>query len=131
MPTRLVPVILSFLALASCGTTPPVHIATDPPGATVVVDGKDTGFITPCTLDLSDRSFRQIDMLLPGYRRASRLVIDRDRQEYVLWRDATAQYRTWRLPIWLGWSDFFWPIKDLGGPSPNRIFVRLHRQSDD
>ncbi len=58
-------------------------LATYPAGANVVVDGEESGFVTPCVLDLDAGNSRQIAFELPGYTTATRILVDRGRRELV------------------------------------------------
>lgn len=120
---------LALLATA-CASQRPVHFASDPPGAAVLVDGVDSGFVTPCRLELEDRSSRRIDIELDGFQTATRYLTHQDRGELVYWREASVHYNTWNLPIWLGARDFFLPYKSLDGEAPRRLYVRLRREAD-
>lgn len=120
---------LALLATA-CAAQRPVHFASDPPGARVRVDGEDSGFVTPCRLELEDRSSRRIDLELSGFQTATRYLTLQDRGELVYWREAAVYYNTWNFPLWLGARDFFRPYKSLDGESPGRLFVRLRREAD-
>lgn len=123
---------LGALALltAGCAAQRPVHFASDPPGALVRIDGVDSGFVTPCRLELEDRSSRRVDIELAGFQTATRYLTLEDRGELVYWRDAVVHYNTWNFPLWLGARDFFVPYKSLDGEAPSRLFVRLQREAD-
>lgn len=127
----------SFLAplvafVASCGSAPKgVHFSSDPPGARVLVDGEESGFVTPCVLKLAEKSKTlRVDLELRGYARATRWVADETQAEWVLWRDMLAGTNTWRFPLWLATADFMRPRQIVASKAPARIFVRLQRQAD-
>ena len=126
-PVKFLPALL--LALAACRTPTPVHFSSSPPGAAVLVDGQDTGFVTPCLLDLEDGPTRQVEFQLPGYRSETRTLTYAERSELVFWRESTISYKTWNFPLWLGSEDFFLPRKNLSGESPARVYVRLRREA--
>lgn len=117
-------------ATGACRAPRPVHFASDPPGARVVVDGTDSGFVTPCRLELRNKSSRRIDLELDGYQTATRFLGFEKRGELVYWRDAAVSYNTWDFPLWLGFRDFFVPYKRMSGESPGRLYVRMRRASD-
>ena len=108
-----------------------VSFATDPPGARVILDGKDSGFVTPCLLFVS-RDERKVDVQLvrPGYETAHRRLYEQDTVTTVLWKEMQVHYNTWRFPLWLNFEDFFIPLKVDDEPYPARIFVRLRREAD-
>lgn len=108
-----------------------MHFSSSPPGATLVVDGQETGFVTPCALDLEDADVRMVQFRLPGYEVATRELRSMDRSDLVYWREASGNLKTWNFPVWLGAEDFFIPRKDLSGEAPSRVHVRLKRQADN
>jgi len=127
-PTRFLPVLL--LALGACRASLPVHFSSSPPGAAVYVDGQDTGFVTPCMMELEDVPAREVEFRLPGFRVETRTLRYQKRTELVFWREASGPMKTWNFPLWLGTRDFFLPRKNLSGEAPSRVYVRLSRQAD-
>ena len=115
---------------SACTATKPSILATDPPGARVLVDGKDSGLVTPCAIQLPERSSQRIDLELEGYETATRMVSDDDTTSWVLFPDMTVGQHTWRFPIWLNFFDTLRPQKVVSSKKPGRIFVRLRRQAD-
>lgn len=96
----------------------------------MLVDGKDSGFVTPCGLNLDFEDKVDVELVLQGYETASRRLVDDTSAYWILWREMRVSMNTWRFPLWLGFQDFFVPLKVEGGKSPNRIFVRLRREAD-
>jgi PEGA domain len=136
MDTRLwraAAIFSTALAVASCIFLPApgnVTFASDPPGARVLIDGKDTGFVTPCYLALDRKDDTRLDVQLPGYVTATRYLTP-DHQCYaILWREMYVDERTFHFPLWLNVRDFFVPIKYEKTMAPGRIFVRLERSAD-
>lgn len=122
---------VALTLLSACGTTKhPVLLSSDPPGARILLEGRDTGFVTPKSLDLSSEpSPLVVELALPGYRTARRLLKDGSRKRYVLYTDWTVFYNTWRFPLWLNWQDLFLQSVDIKGKQPARVFVRLDRDA--
>ncbi len=104
---------------------PGVTLASQPPGARVVVDGYDSGFVTPCTLDLDASSLRQVRFELPGHRSEVRLLTHETSNWYVPWADGDVGIKTWRFPLWLSIGDLLVPIERRSGKLPTKVFVRL------
>jgi len=114
---------------------PGVRITSDPPGATIYVDGVDSGFLTPAFIDL-DGDDARIDLELAGYETATRIVVSDTQADVIHWNEMSIGVQTWRHPLWLDYDDFLgFPI---GGPlgyfvhstfktvyRPTRIFVRM------
>lgn len=126
---RLLPALLA-LALWSCSSSGTM-LASDPPGAQIYLDGKDTGFLTPRKLELPFEASQRIDFVLPGYATSTRWIGDGSTVYVLLWREMTIGPQTWRFPLWLGFQDLFVPIKTERIHEPNRIFVRMRRADGD
>jgi len=127
---RALPVLSALLALlAGCSNTG-IHFSSAPPGARVLVDGVDTGFVTPCALDLDDDDEIDVEFVLPGYETARRRLVDDTVTYVLLWREMRISMNTWKFPLWLGFEDFFVPVKVRSGKAPSRVFVRLRREAD-
>ncbi len=125
-----VPALLALLALlAGCSNTG-VFLSSAPPGARVLVNGVDSGFVTPCALDLAFEHMVDVAFVLPGYETARRRLVDESSSYVILWREMRISMNTWRFPLWLGFEDFFVPIKIQSGKAPGRVFVRLRRAAD-
>jgi len=120
----------ALLVLASaCAGPHPSIFATDPPGARVIIDGEDSGFVTPCAIDLPSDP-HVIDFTLPGYASARRTTYPETQRYAILYREWISNTDTWRFPLWLNVEDLFVPIKTISTQSPQRIFVRLRPQAD-
>ena len=107
-----------------------VSFATDPPGAKVILNGEDSGFVTPCLLYVMDNHGVKVDLVRPGYETAHRDLSDRTTSHLILWDEMSVHYNTWNFPLFLNFEDFFIPIKVDDEPIPARIFVRLRREAD-
>lgn len=118
---------LAALASAACvelQRVPGVMFATAPPGARVVVDGVDSGFVTPCHLDLS-RARHEVDMVLEGYKPVSVSIESGGQTTLVFWDEAVVYPNTWRFPLWLNARDGFLPVKIERSYSPTRVYAPL------
>jgi len=131
-PPRLPALALLALLASGCQIThrvPGVVIATDPPGARVLVDGKDSGFVTPCNLGLS-RKPADIDLVLPGYQ-VARVSVEPDSHSYSMrYIDMYSDYHAWPFPMWLNFNDFVFPFKKEQWLSPARIHVPMRLSID-
>ena len=108
----------------------PLVFASDPPGARVTIDNRDSGWVTPCVLDLPEGDSYLVEFNYPGYEPALRLLDD-DRDVWVvLWREMYVHEGVWRFPLWLGFEDFLLPVKVVRAQAPSRVFVRLERSAD-
>jgi hypothetical protein len=118
--------------LAGCGlfnTQARVTFATDPPGARVLIDQRDSGFVTPCVLALPRDDLR-VDLVYPGYETATRLLTPNREIFTIFWEEMYIRSVIWKFPLWLNTKDFWAPIKIRSVLSPNRLYVRLDRTAD-
>ena len=122
--------VLAAALLCACSATglsdAAVSFASDPPGARVIVDRKDSGFVTPCRLALESGSHR-VDLELPGHAAANLRVERSLRTDVLLWPDMYSHPGVWRFPLWLNLEDAADPIKARWAFSPGHVFVRLER----
>ena len=128
-------VACACLATSACQVLMPkpgVVIASDPPGARVLVDGRDSGFVTPCNLDLEQEDDERIklDLVLPGYRVARIDMLPDERSYSMRYIDMYADYSTWCFPLWLNFDDFLFPFKKESWSSPARIHVPMRLSID-
>lgn len=103
---------------------PGVMLATTPPGARVMVDGVDSGFVTPCHVDLS-REHHDVDLVLEGYKPVSVAIEEGGQTTLVFWDEAWVYPNTWRFPLFLNARDGFFPVKIERSYSPARIYAPL------
>ncbi len=112
---------------AGCRNVTPVGtvLATSPPGARVVVDGRDSGYVTPCVIDFERQVAHDVRLELAGYEQAIVFLTPDARLEVVSWYDGQVAW----IPLFFGG---FLPILDLLQPfrlddslTPSRVFVRL------
>lgn len=120
---------LSVLLTGCISGRRPIVLDTTPPGALVVIDGVDSGHSTPCTIQLPD-SRRVVEFVLEGYKTESRDIRIGNRSEVIYYRDGATPLGTWTLPMFLGFRDFLFPIKDDDGEMPSRIHVRMTRKRE-
>ena len=130
MRRRLLPALL-LAALASCASRVPITLASDPPGAEVWVNGRESGLATPCVVELDDGDDYEVQLRLPGYVPATRRIVEGGEREAIYWREMSAGTRTWDFPLFLNIHDFFRPAPVKHRLVPQRIFVRLRREADD
>jgi hypothetical protein len=119
-----------FAACQATHRQPGVSISSEPPGATVVLDGVDTGFVTPCDIAIS-REKHEIKIELEGYETAVRHLEGATRRDIIYYDEANAGMKTWRFPLWLNYEDGIFPWKRELSYSPARIFVRLRLATED
>ena len=124
---------LAPLALSGCvlfQQPQGITVASDPPGASVLIDEKDSGFVTPCVLAIDPKEDSRVDLVLRGYRSETRFITPTREVYAVLWREMSVGTRAWNFPLFINLRDFFVPVKVHETSSPSRIFVRLDRAAD-
>lgn len=107
-----------------------VSLASDPPGAKVLVNRSESGFVTPCVIALDPGDAARIDLEYPGYVTATRVLTPDHRAFAVLGRDMYVRSEVWRFPLWLNTRDLFVPVKYDRTLSPGRLYVKLERAAD-
>jgi hypothetical protein len=126
--------LLCALASAGCsilgGHEPTVSFATEPPGARVLVDKRDSGFVTPCRLSLPSGGRHRVEIVMPGYAPVLLRVERGPQAEVILWRDMYVRPVVWRFPLWLNLEDALQPVKIRRTYSPGHVFVRLERAQE-
>ncbi len=123
-----------LFALAGCAYLAPnraVVLSTRPPGATVLVDGKNSGFVTPCQIQLDIDDDVRLDFVQPGFRSETRYLTPDDEVYAILWSEMYVGPQTWHFPLWLPLRDFLVPVKWTEAHAPGRIHIDLDRVSDE
>lgn len=126
--------IVSVLGLSGCALLAPnrpVVLSSTPPGAVVLVDGRNSGFVTPCQIQLDVEEDVRLDFSVPGFKPETRYLTPDDEAYSILWSEMYVGPQTWHFPLWLPLRDFLVPVKWTEGHSPGRIHVELDRLSDE
>jgi hypothetical protein len=104
---------------------PGVMLSSSPPGATILVDGADSGFVTPAVLSLPRSDWVRIDFLLEGHVPQSRLLGPGQRVYLIPWTDGYIGLHTWYFPLFLEFEYIVFPLRVDDNLSPQRVHVRL------
>jgi hypothetical protein len=125
-PERLVACLLAALPGCLAATPPGAFFSTSPSGARVRVDGHDTGFVTPCQVDLDGEERVRVELELAGYTPASIVLAPSSATEVIGWSHGHA-YPTGslRLALFVPGADLFLPFRPDQGHHPQRVHVRL------
>ena len=127
---RILPVILT-VALAgvtlSCRSTTPAgtRFDTDPPGARVVIDGEDSGYLTPCRIELDRGDDHEIRFELVGYEPATLSIEPARSTEFVPWTKGNTHESGYSFPLLLPGRDLLNPVQTDRSFSTERVHVRL------
>ena len=132
-PRPLTPAALLLLlgALAGCLDVSPAGTAfvSDPPGARVLVDGRDSGWVTPCQFALDVEETYVVSFALPGYAPREVLLVPDTRRALIDWYQGVNGVKSaTRFPILMPVDDFLFPLRTVQTLAPGRVFVRLRPQ---
>jgi hypothetical protein len=126
----LLALLAPTVACVGLDRPPGTFFDTAPPGAHVIVDGRDSGFTTPCLIDMTDTEGPLVTLARDGYQPATIRLVDDRTITVVHWRDAAVEGTLWNFPIFLPAFDLFVPIRIDPGPRPKRIHVKLRLAGD-
>ena len=122
---------LALAAPACINVTPPgVFFATQPPGARVVLDEVDSGFVTPCMIDLDKSKAHEVRLELQGYEPRIFQVQPGGQVVMIPWYHAVTP-ESIHFPLFATTEDLFFPLRLNENHVPGRIHVRLHPLSDE
>jgi len=113
------------VACISDGTLPGVRMSSTPPGAHVLVDGTNSGHVTPCAVHLDPKTPHVVRFELAGYAPAERLLTPGDRRDLAYWRDADRWPSSFAFPLFLPFSDFWLPRRRDSSLQSPRMHVKL------
>src|SRR5262245_607284 len=123
---------LSLAGAASCvNVSPPgTAISSEPSGARVNVDGRDTGWVTPCLIALDEEQTHVVQVALEGYAPREFVLTPDHRLLIVSWDHAvTGTKSTLHFPTRLPIYDFLFPFREYETLAPGRVFLRLRPES--
>ena len=126
LATSLSAVLLILGASCLSVQSPGPALSSEPPGARVRVDGRDSGWVTPCQIALDEDRAHVVTLELEGYAPREVRLEPLDRHGVIARRPAVNGVKsTIRFPILMPTVDLLLPFRELGGLAPNRVFVRL------
>ncbi len=117
---------LACLGTSCINVTPAgTYFDSNPPGAEVLIDGKRSGYVTPCLIGLSRGRSYDIGLRLEGYEPRRLQIRPNGRVEWVTWDDGAMAPDGIGGPFGLGFSDLVLPRRTNDTHAPNRIYLRL------
>ena len=124
--------LLPLLAASACTwftSQGPVLITSDPPGAHIAVDGRDTGRTTPAQLEIAGNfgSDHVVSLSKRGYRTATRRLYQYTEGYTSLWIDGAYDLVMPPLPLFWTAGDLVFPFGVRGAIVPGELHVRLPR----
>ncbi len=107
-----------------------LFVTSEPPGATILVDGDDLGHTTPAAMDLGGfgSSHRVITVQKKGYRPETRFVTHAQEAWTPRWVDGSADIIPPSWPLAWTFGDFFAPIGIRWAFVPGTLHVKLHAE---
>jgi hypothetical protein len=103
-----------------------LFVFSEPSGASVYVDGVDTGFTTPAVLEPGSA---KVSVQKEGYKTATRAVTRRTHFRYPRWNDGGTTDFTVAMCFFRTADDFFFPLQFETRAESRRIFVKLEPES--
>ena len=107
-------------------TEPGQFTAYTKPWARVFIDGKDTGWITPCMIDLDKGDDHSVRIELDGYQARELELETAYRAAFIPWHHGQLGTKPYpRFPLFLDVEGLLVPYRETDALAPSRIFVRL------
>ncbi len=97
----------------------------------MIIDGMESGFATPCMIDLDESESYRIEFELVGYQTAGLYVTPHRTWSLIPYDDARTPGFGWRFPLWLPFGEFWMPVRTNTALSPSRIHLRLRLGADN
>ena len=125
--------LLPLLTASACtwwSSREQVLITSDPLGAHIAVDGRDTGLTTPARLAIGGNFGRDhvVDLTLKGHRPAQRRLYQHTEGYTSKWIDGAYESVLPPLPFFWTAGDFVFPFAIRGAIVPNELHVKLYRE---
>lgn len=124
--------LLPLLAASACTwwtSQEPVLITSEPQGAHIAIDGRDTGRTTPARLEIAGNfgSDHVVSLSKRGYRTVTRRLYQYTEGYTSMWIDGAYDIVMPPLPFFWTAGDFVFPFGVRGAIVPGELFVRLPR----
>lgn len=119
---------LPLIGLPACVSdigAPGVFFSSDPPGARILVDGRDSGYVTPRMIALDKGERHRVELRLAGFDAHSLRLLPNKRTTWVAWDDGVVTLYGLTFPLYLTFGELVLPRRRNAVPAPARIFVRL------
>jgi hypothetical protein len=125
---RHLSILFLLLAVASCRSVAPhgTYFDTRPAGAEVLIDGRLSGFVTPCTIDLDRGQDHYVSFDLPGFEVRRVDLEPSDQDTWIPMRDGAAARNGHHFPLFLQVHELFLPRITNNSLAPGRVFMQLH-----
>lgn len=134
--SRLLGALLPALLLAAFGScarniSPPgVFFSSDPPGARILVDGRDSGYVTPRMVAFDPDDSYHVTFDLPGFYGEEIVLLPHKTGYWIAWEEGIVNMYGLRFPLYLSMGELFIPRRVNTIQAPSRVFVRMQAQED-
>jgi hypothetical protein len=107
-----------------------LFVTSEPPGATILVDGAEIGQTTPAALDIGGfgRSHKVVTLQKKGFRPETRFVTHAQEAYTPRWVDGAADIIPPAWPLAWTFGDFFAPFGVRWAFVPGNLHVKLHAE---
>jgi len=124
--------LLPLLTASACTwftSQKPVLITSDPAGAHIAIDGRDTGRTTPAHLEIAGNfgTDHVVSLSKRGYRTVTRHLYQYTEGYTSMWIDGAYDLVMPPLPLFWTAGDFVFPFGVRGAIVPGELYVRLPR----
>jgi len=124
----VLPLLAALTCLAGCMSASPcgVTVASEPPGARVHVNGRDSGWVTPCQIALDAEETHVVTIVMDGFAPRELVLEPLRRHGIVAWHQGVNGVKsTIRFPLLLPTTDLLLPFRESQALAPGRVFVRM------
>lgn len=105
--------------------------ASEPSGARVWIDGRDSGWVTPCQIALDEDATHLVSLELEGFAPYQIELQPSTRHHIVDWQlGASGAQSTITFPLFLPPSDLLLPFRRNRALHPVRVFAHLWPKED-
>jgi len=132
-PLLRIALLLPLAALGSCArnvSPPGVFFSSEPPGARILVDGLDSGYVTPRMIALNDKERYRISFGLPGFHPQQVILMPNKVAYWIAWEDGSVGMYGLRFPMFLAVGEMIVPRRVKTVHAPSRVYVRMHARQD-
>ncbi len=107
-------------------------VSSDPPGAHITVDGRDTGLSTPARLSIGGNfgADHDVQVTKKGYRTITRRVYQQTEGYTSKWIDGVYDLVMIPLPLFWTTGDMLLPFAVRGELVPHELHVKLYRSDE-
>ena len=100
--------LTALLALGSCArnvSPPGVFFASEPPGARIMVDGLDSGYVTPRMIAFNKEEQYRISVEMQGFHAHELVLLPSHRGYWVAWDEGAVTMHGLLFPLFLALGD--------------------------